>query len=448
LSISAQVTIASPSAGSQVILDQEVAVESTINVVSGIERLERVELRIDGQTVDTQLVEARTQPGQTSLPLSQPWLPSTTGEHQVSVVALLADGQPVGEASINLDVVESSSVAIPDPSCVPDATFVADVTIPPGTAFPPGSRMDKVWQVRNGGSCAWGVGYELVLVDGRDLGAPGAVPVPPTAAGEPADLAITFFAPDEIGFVESVWQLQSPDGVFFGPTLTLNIEVEALAEESLPPAAPIEVRAEAAEDGEAIWLTWKDESDNEDAFRVYRQDSEASIGLAPADSELFVDESVTCGNTYRYGVVAFNAAGASAIGEMAEIMLPPCALADEPPTLSLTIVPSRALATETFTVSFGAKDDIGVLQVSLRGEDTGNPILDQGRVFTCTDVVCVGDWSVTYWTSGSNSVDLWAPGEVLTGEVTLTLTFAGIALDSLGQESETSEAFVDLLPPE
>ncbi len=448
LGVSAQVTIASPAAGSQVILDQEAAVESTIDSPTGINFVERVELRIDGQTVDTQLVEARLQPGQTSLPLSQPWLPSTAGEHKMAVVALSASGQTMGEAAITLNVVESSAVALPDPVCVPDATFVADVTIPPGTAFPPGSRMDKVWQVRNGGSCAWGVGYELVLLEGEDLGAPNAVPVPPTAAGEAADLAVTFFAPDEVGLINSVWQLQLPDGVFFGPTLTLNIEVQALAEESLPPAVPVQVRAEVSADGDAVWLTWKDESDNEDAFRVYRQDSEASIGLAPANSELFVDEAVTCGNTYRYGVVAFNAAGASAIGETAEVVLPPCAPADEPPTLSLSIVPTQVLATETFTVAFEAKDDLGVLQVSLWGEDTGNPLLDQGQVFTCTDVVCTGEWPVTFWSTRTELVDLWAQGEVLTEGLTLTLTFAGVALDSSEQESEGVEAFVDLQPPE
>jgi hypothetical protein len=437
--VGAQVTIASPNAGSQVILDQEVAIESTISAAIDLQFVERVQLRIDGQTVDTQLVEARLQSGQTSLPLSQPWLPSTLGEHQVAVVALSASGEDVGEAAITLNVVESSSVTLRDADCVPDATFVADVTIPPGTAFPPGSRMDKVWQVRNGGSCAWGVGYELVLLEGEDMGTPGAVPVPPTAAGESADLAVTFFAPEEVGLVNSVWQLQSPDGVFFGPKLTLNIEVEALAEESSPPSAPLEVRAEVSDDGEAVWLTWRDGSDNEDAFRVYRQDSEASIGLAPANAELFVDESVTCGNAYRYGVVAFNAAGASAIAETAEVVLPPCAPADEPPTLSLSIVPTQVLATEPFSVAFEASDDLGVLQVSLWGEDTGNPVLDQGQVFTCTDVVCAGVWPVM--------VDLLPQPEVLTEGITLTLRFAGVALDSSEQESGAVESFVDLLPP-
>jgi hypothetical protein len=230
--------------------------------------------------------------------------------------------------------------------------------------------------------------------------------------------------------------------------LTLDIEVEALAEESLPPAAPVDVRAEVSEDGDAVWLTWKDESDNEDAFRVYRQDTEASIGLAPADAEVFVDEAVTCGNAYRYGVVAFNAAGASAISETAEVVLAPCAPADEPPTLALSIVPTQALATETFTVTFEARDDLGVLQVSLWGEDTGNPLLDQGQVFTCTDVVCAGDWPVTVWPSDINAVELWEQGEVVSAGLTLTLTFGGIALDSLGQESAEAEAFVNLLPPE
>ena len=150
----------------------------------------------------------------------------------------------------------------------------------------------------------------------------------------------------------------------------------------------------------------------------------------------------------RFNVVAFNAAGASDIGGTAEVVLPPCAPADEPPTLSLSMVPTQVLATETFTVTFEAEDDLGVLQISLWGEDTGNPLLDQGQVFTCTDVLCVGSWPITVWLSETNLVDLGDQGEALTEGMTLTLAFAGVALDSSGQESEAVQALIDLQPPE
>jgi hypothetical protein len=426
-----QVTIASPADGSQVALEQEVAIESTINAAPDLRSVDRVELRVNGQVVDTQPVRPKAQPVQTSLPLSQPWLPTDIGEHEVKVVALSAESTPLGEAVITLYVEEAPSETLPEPACVPDSTFVTDVTIPPGTAFPPNARMDKVWQVRNSGSCAWGVGYKLVHLEGERLGAPGSVSVPPTAAGDPADLTVTFWAPVEAGAYVNVWQLRSPDGAFFGPTLTLDIQVEVLAEESLPPNAPTNLQSEVTEDGKAVRLTWVDQSDNEDAFRIYREDVEASIGLAPADAQLFVDEGVACGNAYRYAVVAFNAAGASPIGEAAEVVLPACAPANEPPALALTIVPTQVTASEVFTVTFLAEDDVGMDLVVVWGDETGDPLLDRGRVFTCTEVICSESWPITW-----------------TRDVSVTLTVVAVARDATGQESEQAWATVDILPPQ
>lgn len=426
-----QVTIASPDDGSQAILGQEVAVESTIDATPDLQAVERVELQVNGQTVEAQPVQAKIQPEQTSLPLSLPWLPTGTGEYQITVVALSGQDTPLGEATITLYVTEASGEALPEPACIPDATFVADVTIPPGSVFPLGGQMDKVWQVRNSGSCAWGVGYELALVDGDRLSSSGTVLVPPTAAGDPADLTVTFSAPDEAGAYVSTWRLRSPDGEFFGPTLSLSIEVEALAEQSSPPNAPANLQAAITQDGEAVQLTWEDRSDDEDAFRVYREDVEASIGLAPANVESFVDENVVCGNTYHYGIVAFNAAGALPIQEMAEATLPPCASIDAPPTLILTVVPTQVLASETFTIVFQANDDVGVTQVIVWGEKTGHPELDMGRVFTCTEIVCAASWPLTRTEATSH-----------------TLVLVAIASDSSGQESDPAQIAVDIAPPE
>jgi len=192
--------------------------------------------------------------------------------------------------------------------------------------------MDKVWQVRNSGTCAWGVGYRLVRMEGEALDAADTVSVPPTAAGATAYLAVTFRAPSTAGIYTSAWRLQTPDGTQFGPVLELSITVESEAEASVPPDAPTGLQAAVTEDGTAVQITWQDQSQTEDAFRVYRDDMEASIGLAPANAQLFVDRTVACGNTYEYHVAAFNAAGTSPSTETAEVTLPPCAPAASTPT--------------------------------------------------------------------------------------------------------------------
>jgi len=219
-----QVTIASPADGSRVTLDQEVAIESTLYAGSGLQATDRVELQVDGQTVETHAVGSGTQPGQLSLPLSQRWLPAATGEHELAVVVLSAQGDTLGKADITLQVLAAPDERSTELTCKPDALLLTDVTIPAGMAFRPGTQMDKVWQVRNTGTCAWGVGYALVRLRGEALDAPDLVPVPPTAAGESADLGVTLQAPLEDGTYTNTWQLRSPEGVPFGPLLSLGIE--------------------------------------------------------------------------------------------------------------------------------------------------------------------------------------------------------------------------------
>jgi hypothetical protein len=435
-----QVSIASPGDESQAAIGQEVAVESMLNAPAGLQGIDRVELLVDGEPVDSQPVRSRLQPGQTSLPVSQHWMPSGLGAQQVTVVALSDQDEPLGEATINLIVTELADESLPEPACSPDAAFVADVTIPSGTAFRPGAQMDKVWQVRNSGTCAWGVGYQLVRAERGTLGAADLVSVPPTAAGAVADLAVTLEAPSRTGTYTNTWQLHTPDGTPFGPTLTLFFEVEAEAETNLPPDAPAQFQATVTEDGTAVQLTWLDQSVNEDAFRVYRDDVEASIGLVPANAELFVDRTVACGNTYQYRVVAFNAAGASPFDEIAEATLPSCTPTDMPPTLVLTVVPTQVVASGTITVAFQATDDVGLVQVLVQGQETGNVDLDTGLVFACENPICAGSRPLT--------VSLTAPGITPTAQISGTLVIIGIARDSSGQESPPQQLQVLILPPE
>ena len=435
-----QVTIASPKDNSRVAIGKGVAVESTLNAPEGLENVYRVELLVGGQTVDSQAVQAKLQPGQISLPVSQYWIPTALGEQQVAVVALSSENEPLGRATIGLVVTELADEALPEPVCLPDAAFVADVTIPPGTTFPPGAQMDKVWQVRNSGTCAWGVGYQLLRVEGGALGAPDAVPVPPTAAGATADLAIRFDGPSQAGTYTDTWRLHTPDGISFGPALTLFIEVVADAEKNNPPEAPTGLLATVTEDGTAVQLTWLDQSANEDAFRVYRDDMEASIGLAPANSELFVDRTVACGRTYHYRVVAFNAAGASPVEETAEATLPSCTPVDAPPALALTVVPTQVVESGTITVTFQASDDLGVAQVLLQGKDTGNAELDAGLVIACEDTTCAGSKPLL--------LSLPTAGITPTAQISTTAIIVGIARDSTGQESPPQELQVLILPPE
>jgi hypothetical protein len=257
------------------------------------------------------------------------------------------------------------------------------------------------------------------------------VEVPATAAGERANLEVIFVAPEQAGTYSSTWQLRSPRGEAFGPRLDLMIEVEAQAEPSVAPAEPANAQAIPAEDGESVRLTWEDVSDNEDGFRVYREDIEASIGLVPANAELFIDRTVTCGNTYQYRVASFNASGSSSLAEGPEVTLPACSGSDQRPTLILTVVPTQVVASGTFTVVFQSMDDVAVRQVVVQGEETGLQELDAGRTFRCSGTTCAGSWAVNW-----------------TGQVSTTLVLTAVASDSAGQDSELARTTIAVLPAE
>lgn len=467
----ARVTIASPPDGSQVHVDHAVPVESVIEGIPDLQVVDHVELHVDGQRVSSQTIRTTLQPDQTLLPLSPSWYPDKAGEYKVSVLAFAADGSILGEASLTLHVTEATDKPLPETACSPDAAFVRDVNIPPGTAFPPGVPREKVWQVRNNGSCAWGEGYRLVLRDGQPLSSPERVDVVPTAAGGLAELRLSFQVPGEPGIYSSTWQLRAPDGQFFGPTLTLSITVEAQVEENPPPIGPNGLEAEVSADGQMVLLTWQDRSDNEDGFRIYREDIEASIALTRADVEEYRDEEVTCGNTYRYSVVAFNASGPSESSQSATAVLPSCApavtpavtttstplpaliptlqplptatilpsptatalplLMDHPPSLTITVSPTVILTSGVFTITFLAGDDRGVERVLLWGVETGISALDRGRIFTCTAAICTGSWTITW-----------------TREVSASWTLVALAVDSSAQQSGLARALVTVVLPE
>ncbi|MGC9334125.1 MAG: NBR1-Ig-like domain-containing protein [Anaerolineae bacterium] len=428
---SVEVSIAFPADGSVVTVGQEVGIELMLRAEDGLQPVANAVLQVGDDLVETWEVSSRVQPDQTNLPLSLPWRPSAAGEYEISISALSETGEPLASASIKLLIVEAADELPPEPACVLDATFLNHVTIPPDTEFPPGAQMAKIWQVHNSGTCAWDTGFELAHVGGDLLGAVSPARVPATAAGERANLEVVFVAPEEEGTHNSIWQLRSSDEKLFGPQLELIANVQAQAEPGVPPAKPAGLQATITEDGRAVRLTWEDLSDNEEAFRIYREDVEASIGLVPADAEVFEDRSVACGTAYHYSIAAFNGSGTSSLVESPEVVLPACAAHDQRPTLTLTAVPTQVVASDTFTVIFQAVDDIGLRQVVVQGESTGDAELDAGRTFPCAAMRCAGSWSIT-WNQ----------------ETTATLVLTAVARDSGGQDSEPARTTVVIVNPE
>ena len=68
--------------------------------------------------------------------------------------------------------------AAPPAGTCNDAAFVIDITYKDNTVLQPGQSIDKVWRVRNTGTCSWGTNYRLAFDGGDQMGAPAYVYLP------------------------------------------------------------------------------------------------------------------------------------------------------------------------------------------------------------------------------------------------------------------------------
>lgn len=97
------------------------------------------------------------------------------------------------------------------------AQFVADITVPDGTTFKAGESFNKIWRIRNIGTCTWSTDYSLVFVSGAQMSAPASIKLPRSVApGQTVDLTVSMTAPNAAGTHRGNWQLRNASGVLFG----------------------------------------------------------------------------------------------------------------------------------------------------------------------------------------------------------------------------------------
>lgn len=129
--------------------------------------------------------------------------------------------QPTATAPIIQPLVSTST-----PVCTDNLAFIDDVTIPDGTVVAHGSTLDKQWLVQNSGDCNWDSRYRLRLISGDALGAASEQALYPARAGTQATLRILFTAPQEAGAYVSEWQAFDANGIPFGESFFMKIEVQ------------------------------------------------------------------------------------------------------------------------------------------------------------------------------------------------------------------------------
>ena len=114
-----------------------------------------------------------------------------------------------------------------------NSEFGGDLTIPDWTVLQPGVNFQKVWALKNTGTCTWDEGYALVYIGGST---PDLDPYTYNfskktdkdfvKSGETIDIGLNLTTPCKPGKYEGTWQMRSDQGVYFGTYLSVRVEVK------------------------------------------------------------------------------------------------------------------------------------------------------------------------------------------------------------------------------
>ncbi|MBE2201077.1 MAG: hypothetical protein IAE79_20860 [Anaerolinea sp.] len=142
------------------------------------------------------------------------FIPVTQGTAAATVPA---DSISVSPTAVPTTATSPAATAVPT-ACTNSAALVSDVSVPDGTQFAANTGFNKIWRIKNSGTCTWDSSYNLVHAGGHLLGAvASAFPLRDTVfPGQTIDLTVSMVSPATANTYQSDWKLQTPQGQFFG----------------------------------------------------------------------------------------------------------------------------------------------------------------------------------------------------------------------------------------
>ena len=104
-------------------------------------------------------------------------------------------------------------------ACTNQAELVQHLSIPPHTSIKNGAVFNKIWRIKNVGTCIWTTNYSLEFVSGdqqllySQTSIPFSVEVKP---GETVDLSVYLIAPEDLKEFSANWMIKDEAGNMFG----------------------------------------------------------------------------------------------------------------------------------------------------------------------------------------------------------------------------------------
>lgn len=106
-----------------------------------------------------------------------------------------------------------------------DAVYVQDVTVQDWTEMAYNQNFEKVWLIRNSGTCTWGADYHLIFSFGDRMSGQTRPLSSIISPGDTVEVSVAFTAPITDGEYTSSWQMAKADGAYFGDFFTVAIIV-------------------------------------------------------------------------------------------------------------------------------------------------------------------------------------------------------------------------------
>jgi hypothetical protein len=198
---------------------------------------------VNTSIVGTTVAQLSIQFTQTAAALPSPTSAPTNTSAPLPTAALPTAGSITPAIAGTLPTISFNASPLPgftpiaSPALVTTATgvlcdnnvFEGDVTIPDGSILKPGQDFQKVWAIRNTGTCTWDEGYKLVFyagdraIDPYDFEFKKASDF--VSPGEGINIGIRLTAPLAEGSYQGHWKMQNDQGQWFGTFLSVYFEV-------------------------------------------------------------------------------------------------------------------------------------------------------------------------------------------------------------------------------
>ncbi|MBC8335652.1 MAG: hypothetical protein ISR59_04275 [Anaerolineales bacterium] len=145
---------------------------------------------------------------------------TTTATQAAEIATSVPTSISVTETPVTI-LVESS----PTSQICDNAIWVADVSVQDGTEMSPGQGFEKIWRIKNTGSCIWDVGYQLVYGYGEEMSGQARNLNSIINPEETVEVTVVFTAPLTTGSYQSYWRMRNSAGANFGEFFYVDIVV-------------------------------------------------------------------------------------------------------------------------------------------------------------------------------------------------------------------------------